>query len=90
MFVKRVDDEEGRRLERKQQIIIILSFPAHREVSRGIVNWCFGASTIRSKHRIPDAPYGYPSLGGTGLLIVTSESSRSDQNQCVTKGRAVG
>jgi hypothetical protein len=60
MFVKRVDNEEGRRLEEKQQIIIILSFPAHREVSRGIVNWCFGASTIRSKHRISDAPYGLP------------------------------
>jgi hypothetical protein len=77
MFVKRVDDEEGRRLE-EEQIIIILSLPAHREVSRGIVNWCFGASTIRSKHiGFPMPLTVYPSLAGTGLLIVTPESSRS-------------
>jgi hypothetical protein len=37
--VKRVN-KRGRRFERKQQTAIILSFPAHREGSRGIVKWC--------------------------------------------------
>lgn len=36
IFVKRAD-KRGRSIEKKQQTAIILSFPAHRDGSRGIV-----------------------------------------------------